>query len=265
MKKYLILIIFCFIGCHNSTKELVAIREGIEIKMKEWDVESEISLAEEKKMSVDDNAKRLTILINLKIDKDNNYNSEFVTVLADMINESFYQEFERYEEIIYNFSFEGLVTLPNTEPFSVEDYKISMKREFLKENHQKFIESPLYHDFVEHTIKNIRAPGVQKIDAWIRFLSSEEVDLIDFKGDFWDLIYKYAEVCSGHGTSGSPVYNLMVVGNAACDPENEDAISPEKLYYYIESCSLDINPQWIKLPLEEMLNKLNTHFAPNEE
>lgn len=239
---------FLVISCNSSSKEITE-SKNIADKLKSWGLDSELFL--------DIKNNELAISILFKKDSSNSLTSYFIDeesnkMVVAMLNETFYEEFRKYNLITYNLSFE--------EQKDLDEMKIIIDKEMLLQTHGQFIDSPKFYDFVEYAFKHVQSVDIIRSDAWIEYLSKES-KLFEFTGSFWKLLHNYSMACGRPKEKLKDIYLFIAFVGLISDPGNpkKEDINQENFKYYIESCDFDI--KLIHLTLPELIKTLDEKYG----
>ncbi len=234
-------------GCKNS-----ALNTSVEFEkqLANWKFNTSVSIYESQDSL-------LSIEIFFLKDSVKSLNSYFLDtesnkVLMAMISENFYEYLKDYSKINYLFHFDNQKDM--------ENFQITLQKKDLVETHKQFQQNPLFYDFVEYSFKEVGSVDIVRAEAWLEYLS-EESNLWDFSGSYWDLLYEYSKGCSNHSENLKAIYHFIAFVGVVDNPSNTNSINSKKLNYFIEYCDLDSNltkkslPDLIKFLDKDFVNK----------
>lgn len=181
--KFIIAIIIVLIG-HSCVyfaynKEDVELGKNLSDKLNIWKLKNTTSVYESRQ-NIDVNITfKGDSLGAFFLDKESN------TMVLTMLCYSFYNRFEAFDTVKFQLRFEGYPDV----------LFVNLSQKKLAENHQEFINTPYFYDFVEFSFIHLGYIDVLKSTQLIKHLNKIFPDIYDFEGGYWLLLYKYCIAC----------------------------------------------------------------------
>lgn len=162
-----------------ANKENVEFGKTLSDKLNEWNLENTTS--------VHNSGQNIKVNISYKGDSLGAFflDEESNTMVLTMLCYSFYNRFEAFDTVKFQLRFEGYPDV----------LFVDLSQKKLAENHQEFLSTPYFYDFVEYSFIHLGYMDVLKSTQLIKHMNKIFPDIFHFEGGYWLLLYKYCIAC----------------------------------------------------------------------